>query len=75
MVLKLTSCEVFGMLPQYWLSSECGFIFGERVNPVGVLVSVLLSGVAAGGHIAPSCDFEAVLCDSCCFDGCCCKGC
>ena len=36
---KLTFCDVFGMLLKYWLSTEHGFIGGERVNPVGVLVS------------------------------------
>ena len=40
---KLTSCDMFGMLLKYWLSTEHGFVGGERVNPVGVLVS--------GGHL------------------------
>ena len=30
---------MFGMLLKYWLSNEAGFVVGERVNPVGVLVS------------------------------------
>ena len=38
MVPKLTSCDMFGMLLKYWLSIEGGFVGGERVNPVGVLV-------------------------------------
>ena len=39
MALKLTSCDVFGMLLNYRLSTEGGFVGGERVNPVSVLVS------------------------------------
>ena len=39
MAPKLTSCDVFGMLLKYWLSIEGGFIGGERVNLVDVLVS------------------------------------
>ena len=39
MAPKLTSCDVFGMLLTYWLSTKIGFIGGERVNPVGVLVN------------------------------------
>ena len=39
MAPKLTSCDMFGMLLKYLLSTEGGFIGGERVNPVGVLVS------------------------------------
>ena len=61
MVPKLTSCDVFGMLLKYWLSIEGGFIVGERVNPVGVLVSGLLSGIVAG-DITCTCDVKAVLC-------------
>ena len=79
MVPKLTSCDVFGMLLKYWLSTEAGFVVGERVNPVGVLVNGgllhLVSGVVAGGDVTCSCDVEAVLCDVCCSDGCCCEGC
>ena len=43
MAPKLTSCDVFGMLVKYRLSTEGGFGGGEKVN--GVLVSgiVLLS--------------------------------
>ena len=56
MAQKLTSCDVFGMLLKYWLSTEGGFVGGERVNPVGVLVSGgllwrLVSGVVAGGDM------------------------
>ena len=39
MAPKLTSCDVFGMLLKYWLSTEGGFVGDEWVNPVGVLVS------------------------------------
>ena len=70
MVPKLTSCDVFGMLLKDWLSTEGGFIGGERVNPVGVLVSGglpwhLMSGVVTGGDMTRSCDDEVVLCDVC----------
>ena len=80
MVPKLTSCDVFGMLLKYWLSTEGGFVGGERVNPVGVLISGgllwhLVSGVVAGGDMTRRCDVEAVLCDICCCDVCCCDGC
>ena len=80
MVLKLTCCDLFGMLLKYWLSTEGGFAVGERVNPVGVLPSStllwrLVSGVAVGVDINRSCDFEAVLCDVCCCDVCCCDVC
>ena len=56
MAQKLTYCDVFGMLLKYWLSTEGGFVGGERVNPVGVLVSGgllwrLVSGVVAGGDM------------------------
>ena len=75
MALKLTSCDLFGMLLKSWLSTERGFIGGERVNPVGVLVSGglpwhLMSGVVADGDMIRSCDDEAVLCDICCCDVC-----
>ena len=39
MAPKLTSCDVLGMLLKYWVSTEGGLFVGERVNPVGVLVS------------------------------------
>ena len=39
MAPKLTSCDVFGMLLKYWLSTEGGFVGGERVNPVCVMSS------------------------------------
>ena len=73
MAPKLTSCDVFGMLLKYWLSTEGGFVVGERVNSVGVLVSGgllwhLVSGVVVGSDVTHSCDVEAVLCDSCCYD-------
>ena len=53
---KLTSSDVFGMLQKYWRSTEGGFIGGERVDPVGVLVSGglpwrLMSGVVTGGDM------------------------
>ena len=56
MAPKLISCDVFGMLLKYWLSTEGGFVGGERVNPVGVLVSGglrvrLMSGIAMGGDM------------------------
>ena len=75
MAPKLTSCDVFGMLLKYWLSTESGFVGGERVNPVGVLVSGglpwrLMSGVVTGGDMTHSCE-EVVLCDICCCDVCC----
>ena len=62
MAPKLTSCDVFGMLLKYWLSTE-GRFGGERVNPVGVLVSGglpwrLMSGIVAGGDMTHSCDDE-----------------
>ena len=61
----------------YWLSTEGGFVGGERVNPVGVLVSGglpwhLMSGVVPGGDMTCSCDDEVMLCDVCCCDVCCC---
>ena len=39
MAPKVTSCDVFGMLLKYWLSTEDRFIGGERVNLVSALVS------------------------------------
>ena len=77
---KLTSCDMFGMLLKYWLSTEGGFVVGERMNPVGVLASGgllwhLVFGIAVGGDITRSCDVEAVLCDICCCDGWCCDVC
>ena len=75
MAPKLTSCDMFGMLLKYWLSTEGGFVGGERVNPVGVLVSGglpsrLISGVVMGGDMTRNCDDEVVLCDVCCCDVC-----
>ena len=66
MAQKLTSCDMFGMLLKYWLSTEGGFVGGERLNRVGVLVSGglpwhLMSGILAG---------EVVLCYICCCDVC-----
>ena len=75
MAPKLTSCDVFRMLLKYWLSTEGGFVVGERVNPVGGLLWRLVSGVVAGGDVTRSSDIEAVLCDVCCCDICCCDGC
>ena len=56
MAPKLTYCDVLGMLLKYWLSNEGGFIGGERVNPVGELVSSVLfwhlfSVVVAAGDV------------------------
>ena len=34
MAPKLTSCDVFGKLVKYWLSTEGGFGGSENVNPV-----------------------------------------
>ena len=39
MAPKLTSRDMLGMLLKYWLSTEGGFLGGESVNPVGVLLS------------------------------------
>ena len=71
MAPKLTSCDLFGMLLKYYLSTEGGIIGGERVNPVGVLVSdglpwSLMSGIVTGVDMTYSCNDEAVLCDVCC---------
>ena len=73
MAPKLISCDMFGMLLKYWLST--GLVGGERVNPVGVLVSGglpwhLMSGVVVGGDMTHSCD-EVALCDVCCCAVCC----
>ena len=79
---NLTSCDVLGMLLKYWLSTEGGFIGGERVNPVGVLVSGGLlwhpvSVVVTGGDMAYRGEelglCEASYCDVCWL--CCCVGC
>ena len=75
MAPKLTSCDMFGMLLKYWLSTEGGFFGGERVNTVGVLVSgglpwSLMSDVIMGGDITRSCEDEVMLCDVCCCDVC-----
>ena len=72
---KLTSCDVFGMLLKYWLSTEGRFVGGERVNLVGVLVSGgmpwrLMSGVVTGGDMTCSCDDQVVLSDVCCCNVC-----
>ena len=82
MALKLTSCDLFGMLLQYWLSTEGGFVGGEKVNLVGVLVSggllCLLASVAVSGGNMTCCCKEVVLCEACCCDVywlCCCMGC
>ena len=74
MAPKLTSFDMFGMLLKYWLSTEGGFVGGERVNSVGVLVSGglpwhLMSGIVTDGDMTRSCD-EVVLCDVCCCDVC-----
>ena len=75
MVLRLTSCDMFGMLLKYWLSTEGGFVSGERLNPVGVLVTGrlpwrLMSGIVVVSDMTRSCDDEAVLCDIFCCDVC-----
>ena len=73
MAPKLTSCDMFGMLLKYWLSTEGGFVGDERVIPVGVLLSggLLwhLMSVVTGGDMTHSCD-EVVLCDIGCCDVC-----
>ena len=71
MALKMTSCDMFGMLLKYWLLTVGGLVGGERVNPVGMLVSGglpwrLRSGIVMGGDMTCSCDDEVVLCDICC---------
>ena len=69
MAPKLTYCDVFGMLVKYRLSTEGGFGGGEKVNPVGVLISgiVLLSLLVpvTGGDMT-CCWEEYALCDACC---------
>ena len=70
MAPKLTSCDVFGMLLKYWLSAEGGFVGGERVNPVGVLVSGGLPSNVWCCDTTRNCDDEVVLCDVCCCDVC-----
>ena len=51
MAQKLTSCDMFRMLLKYWLSTEGGFVGGERVNPVGVLVNGMLPWCLMSGII------------------------
>ena len=67
---------MFGMLLKYWLSTEGGFVGGEKVNPVGVLVSggllcLLVPVAVSGGDML----CEACRCDVCwlCCVGCCCE--
>ena len=45
MVPKLTSCDMFRMLLKYSMSTEDGFVGGERVNPAGVWWVALMSNV------------------------------
>ena len=71
---------MFRMLLKYWPSTEGRFVGGERMNPVGVLVSGgllwrLVSGIVVGGDMTRSCDVKSVLCDICRCDSCCCDGC
>ena len=82
MAPKLTSCDVFGTLLKYWLSTERGFVGGEKVDPAGVLVSAgllcLLVCVAVSGSYMACCCEEVVLYEACCCDVCwmsCCVGC
>ena len=81
MAPKLTSCDMFGMFLKYWLSTEGGFVCGEKVNLVGVLVVggllwLLVSVAVTGGDMTRSWE-EVVLCEVCCCDVCwvCCVGC
>ena len=82
MAPKLTSCDVLGMLLKYWLSTDGGFVGGEKVNLVGVLVSggllsILVSVSVSGGDMTSCCE-EVELCETCCCDVCwlsCCVGC
>ena len=68
MAPKLTSCDVFGMLVKYRLSTEGGFGGGEKLNPAGVLVSGIgllsLLVPVTGGETRCREEFE--LCDDCC---------
>ena len=69
MAPKLTSYDLFGILLKYWLSTEGGFVGGEKEDPAGILVS--------GGDMTCCCE-EVVLCEACCCDVCwlcCCVGC
>ena len=61
MAPKLKSCDVFGMLVKYWLSTEGRFGGGENANPVGVpvsgywLLSLLVPVAVTGGDITICC--------------------
>ena len=69
MAPKLTSCDIFRMLLKYWLSTEGGFVCGEKVNLVSVLVSdglfCLLASVAVSGGDMTCCCKEVVPCEAC----------
>ena len=67
MAPKLASCDVFGMLLKYGLSTEGGFGGGENLILAGVLVSGLLSLLVSvtGGDMTCSWE-EFALCDACC---------
>ena len=69
MTPKLASCNVFGMLLKYGLSTEGGFGGGEKPNPAGVLVSGIgllsLLVPVTGGNMT-RCWEEFALCDACC---------
>ena len=54
MAPKLTSCDVMGMVLKYWLSTEAGFVGGERLNSVGALFCRLVSLVVTGGDMTCS---------------------
>ena len=70
MAPKLASCDVFGMLLKYGLSTEGGFGGDEKPILAGVLVSGigLLSLLVSvtGGDMTRSWE-EFALCDACCL--------
>ena len=69
MAPKLASCDVFGMLLKYGLSTEGGLGGGEKLILAGVmesgigLLSLLVS--VTGGDMTHSWE-EFVLCEACC---------
>ena len=81
MAPKLTTCDVFGMLVKYGLSTEGGFGGGEKLNPAGVLVcgiGLLSILVPVTGGDMTRCWEEFALCDACCCAVCwlpCCMCC
>ena len=74
MAPKLTSCDVLGMWLKYWLSTEGGFVGGERLNLVGVLVWHLVSLLITGGcDVLGFCEATRYdVCWLCCCVVCCC---